>query len=398
MPWNNHRNRWNHSSAFSAAHNAVAAAATAALSGFPPADLVARRVIQCPHSTPFKGLDSRSDAVVLDVPFGKRGSIEIRQWVKHIGGRWDKATKQWTLSRAKCTPDAIKIINELRLYTGKTVAAPKAAFLPRIARAGSRIILKVPYESRHEAKSAGAAWSVSDQYWYFTVPGGTTLDQMFSNKIADFEVKGWVSIERTEREIIEVLKRVHGARAPYTTTAELQFAVPKDEAEARSKCFADPMPKIASPSRVQHQILADEKQFIEEVIQMEFAQGMLHDSVATRYALRVNRANGTHSEYHILTLGRGNYVRISYLKGVTGADHSYMPKEDGRRVWDVLVKQGYEMVERIDLTAAQLMAHCGFHTVGYGYTHDQLKHDANIVVDAREVITNRLHGRIQCLP
>jgi hypothetical protein len=391
------RTRWNHSSAFSAAHNAVAAAATAALSGFPPADLVARRMTQCPHSTPFKGLDSRSTAVVLDVPFGKRGSIEVRQWVKHIGGRWDKATKQWTLASAKCTPDAIKIINELRLYTGKTVAAPKAAFLPRIARAGSRIILQVPYESRHEAKSAGAAWSVSDQFWYFTVP--QTLDKKFSEKIADFEVKGWVSIERTEREIIEVLKRVHGARAPYTSTAELQFAVPKDEAEARSKCFADPMPKISAPTAAKaQQVLPDEKQFIEEVLQMEFAQGMLGDIVATRYALRLDHANGTHTQYHILTLGRGSRVRISYLKGVTGADHSYMPKEDGRRVWDVLVKQGYKMVEQIDLTAAQLMAHCGFHTVGYGCTHDQLKHDANIVVDAREALTNRLHGRSSRLP
>jgi len=392
------RTRWNHSSAFSAAHNALAASATASLSGFPPADLVARRVTQCPHSTPFKGLDSRSDAVVLDVPFGKRGSIEIRQWAKHIGGRWDSATKQWTLSRAKCTPDAIKIINELRLYTGKTVAAKSAAFLPRIARAGSRIILQVPYESRHEAKAAGAAWSVSDQFWYFTVP--QTLDQKFSEKIADFEVKGWVSVKRTESEILEVLKRVHGARAPYTTSAELQFAVPKDEAEARSKCFADPMPKISAPSAVKtHQVLPDEKQFIEEVLQMEFAQGMLGDIVATRYALRLNHAvNGTHTQYHILTLGRGNRVRISYLKGVTGADHAYMPKEDGRRVWDVLVKQGYEMVEQIDLSAAQLMVHCGFHTVGYGYTHEQLKHDANIVVDAREALTNRLHGRSSRLP
>jgi hypothetical protein len=390
------RNRWNHSSAFVAAHNALAASATASLSGFPPADLVARRVIQCPHSTPFKGLDSRSDAVVLDVPFGKRGSIEIRQWVKHIGGRWEKATKQWTLSRAKCTPDAIKIINELRLYTGKTVAAKSAAFLPRIARAGSRIILQVPYESRHEAKAAGAAWSVSDQFWYFTVP--QTLDQKFSEKIADFEVKGWVSVKRTESEILEVLKRVHGSRAPYTTSAELQFAVPKDEAEARSKCFADPMPKPASASAAHSfHLLADEKQFIEEVLQMEFAQGMLGDIVATRYALRLNH-NGIHTQYHILTLGRGNRVRISYLRGVTSADHAYMPKEEGRRMWDVLVKQGYEMVERLDLTAAQLMAHCGFHTVGYGYTHDQLKHDANIVVDAREVLLRRYDGKIKTLP
>lgn len=393
------RTRWNHSSVFNAAHNAVAAASTAALSGFPPADLVARRVIQCPHSTPFKGLDSRSTAVVLDVPFGKRGSIEIRQWVKHIGGRWDKATKQWTLASAKCTPDAIKIINELRLYTGKTVAAPKAAFLPRIARGGSRIILQVPYESRLEAKSAGAAWSVSDQFWYFTVP--QTLDQKFSNKIADFEVKGWVSIERTEREIIEVLKQVHGARAPYTTTAELQFAVPKDEAEARSKCFADPLPKTSAPTAAtSFQILADEKVFIEEVLQMEFAQGMLGDTVATRYAMRKDHANGTHTQYHILTLSRGpgSRVRISYLKGTTSADHAYMPKEDGRRVWDVLVKQGYKMVEQIDLSAAQLMAHCGFHTVGYGYTHEQLKQDALIVVDAREVLHKRKDGKILCLP
>lgn len=391
------RTRWNHSSVFSAAHNAVAAAATAALSGFPPADLVARRVAQCPHSTPFKGLDSRSTAVVLDVPFGKRGSIEVRQWVKHIGGRWDKATKQWTLASAKCTPDAIKIINELRLYTGKTIAAPKAAFLPRIARAGSRIILQVPYESRHEAKAAGAAWSVSDQFWYFTVP--QTLDQKFSEKVADFEVKGWVSIERTEREVIEVLKRVHGARAPYTTTAELQFAVPKDEAEARSKCFADPMPKSASvtPATSFHP-LPDEKVFIEEVLQTEFAQGTLGDTVATRYAMRLTHPNGSHTQYHILTLGRGSRVRISYLKGVTSADHAYMPKEDGRRVWDVLVKQGYKMVEQIDLSALQLMAHCGSHTVGYGYTHEQLKHDANIVVDAREVLHRRYDGKIQCLP
>jgi exopolysaccharide biosynthesis predicted pyruvyltransferase EpsI len=67
-------------------------------------------------------------------------------------------------------------------------------------------------------------------------------------------------------------------------------------------------------------------------------------------------------------------------------------------VWDVLVKQGYEMVERIDLTAFQLLEHCGTNTTGSGHKHSELQHHANIVVDAREVITNRLHGRIQCLP
>jgi hypothetical protein len=217
---------------------------------------------------------------------------------------------------------------------------------------------------------------------------------MFSNKIADFEVKGWVSIERTEREIIEVLKRVHGARAPYTTTAELQFAVPKDEAEARSKCFADPMPKPASATpATSFQILSDEKPFIEEVLQMEFAQGGLTDTVATRYALK-----SKHGLYHILTLSRGNQVRISFVKGVGSADHSYMSKEDGRLVWDVLVKQGYEMVERIDLTAFQLVEHCGTNTTESGHTHSELQHHANIVVDAREVMLRRYEGKILCLP
>jgi len=86
------------------------------------------------------------------------------------------------------------------------------------------------------------------------------------------------------------------------------------------------------------------------------------------------------------------------VKGVSSADHSYMSKEDGRRVWDVLVKQGYKMVERIDLTAFQLVEHCGTNTTRSGHTHSELAHHANIVVHAREVMLRRYDGKILCLP
>lgn len=398
----NYRNRWNHSTAFSAAHNAVAAASTAALSGFPPADLVARRVAQCPHSTPFKGLDALSTAVVLDVPFGKRGSIEVRQWVKHIGGRWDGRTKQWTLSRAKCTPDAIKIINELRLYTGKTIAAPKAAFVSRIAiPALSRIILSVPYEDRQEVKTLGAAWSVTNRYWYLSVPQNP--DQKFSETVASLEVKGWVDVDSTENHIISVILAQMGSSAPYKSVGDIQYARPADEAAARTTVFAAPQPKSksswrSSSTKTAFSVLPDEKQFIEEVLQTEVAQGTLNAIVATRYALRLTHPNGTHTVYHILTLNGGVGVRISFVKGVNSADHSYMPKADGRRCWDTLVWQGYQMVERLDLTALQLVEHCGTNITELGHTHSELEHHANIVVDARHVLHERYDGKIQALP
>ena len=135
-----YRNRWNHQTAFSAAHNAVAAASTAALPQFPPADLVAKRIALVPNHTPFDPKTAPADieALVLAIPFGKRNSAEIRQWAKRIGARWQVSTKQWLISKSRLTADAVKIINELRLWSG-AYERVSVAFVPRIYCNSSKI-------------------------------------------------------------------------------------------------------------------------------------------------------------------------------------------------------------------------------------------------------------------
>jgi len=319
------RRRWR---AYAANAAAAAAAAATPVSGFPPADLVAQRIAAVPQYSPFTGLDSRTEAVVLDVPFGKRNSVEIRKWVKHIGGRWDAANKRWLLARVKCTTDAIKIVNELRLYTGKTVAAPSAAFLPRIKPNGKySIILQVPYEDRADAKAAGARWDSAQRYWHIEMP--VTPDLSFSKRIAALEAKGWVDVPRSQTLMFAAIQSsVSGAKSTVKTVQDLDQFKPADAAVAARAIFVSP--PAAKPT-----VSPEEQGFIAGVASGEPGQV---------YSFGQPNGNPNTMDWQICVFEGCEYARVSTLtigsQGFQIWQHSYMSKTDARKVWEIIIGRG----------------------------------------------------------
>ena len=72
-------------SAFHAAHAAVAAKASFDPSVKPDSALISDRQAKRPNYKALATVPADWDYIVLDVPFGKRGSTEVRQWAKSIG-------------------------------------------------------------------------------------------------------------------------------------------------------------------------------------------------------------------------------------------------------------------------------------------------------------------------
>jgi len=184
------------STVFHAAHNAVAARASFDPSVKPDSALVAARQANRPHYKALASIPADWDYIVLDVPFGKRGSTEVRQWAKTIGARWNTSHKEWRITASRVCSDRLAIINGLRLYLNHTTkAAP--LFLARIGSPSCRVILQVPFEEKDTAKGNGARWDTITRKWYFTMEGNLG-SAAFGKTIAQFEAKGWVDIHATE--------------------------------------------------------------------------------------------------------------------------------------------------------------------------------------------------------
>lgn len=190
------RSKWNHSAA---SHSGVAVAAQSIQfdpSLKPDAALIAQRKAKRPNYSDVVSIDPKVDYIVLDVPFGRKGSAEIRQWAKCIGARWNTSHKEWRITASRIDADRLAIINSLRLYLNHTTkAAPQ--YLARYGNDNCVVFLQIPYEERGTAKSAGARWDSANRCWYFSMKGKTN-DQKFSKMISDFEEKGWVDLDRTE--------------------------------------------------------------------------------------------------------------------------------------------------------------------------------------------------------
>jgi len=183
-------------SAFHAAHAAVAARASFDPSLKPDSALIADRQAKRPHFKALATIPADWDYIVLDVPFGKRGSTEVRQWAKTIGARWNTSHKEWRITASRVCSDRLAIINSLRLYLNHTTkAAP--IFLARIGSPSCRVILQVPFEEKDTAKGDGARWDMVYRKWYFTMQGNLGTAS-FSQTIAKYEAKGWVDIVATE--------------------------------------------------------------------------------------------------------------------------------------------------------------------------------------------------------
>jgi hypothetical protein len=216
------------STVFHAAHNAVAARASFDPSLKPDSTLIAARQANRPNYKALASIPADWDYIVLDVPFGKRGSTEVRQWAKTIGARWNTSHKEWRITASRVCSDRLAIINSLRLYLNHTTkAAP--IFLARIGSPSCKVILQIPFEEKDTAKGDGARWDSVIRKWYFPMQGNLG-SASFSQTIAKYEAKGWVDVVATEAH-----------NAPHlgmTTTAALSSMREPNEQTAASKSFS----------------------------------------------------------------------------------------------------------------------------------------------------------------
>ena len=119
-------------------------------------DLDAAVVAATPKQVKFAGL-------VLNIPFGKRGSTQTRSTAKGYGARWDG--KEWTLPPAKYTPgkEPLEWFRTNGLIAG--VKTREYADWIWDGRAVD-IALEIPFEDRHTAKQHGAKWDPAHTRWY----------------------------------------------------------------------------------------------------------------------------------------------------------------------------------------------------------------------------------------
>lgn len=119
-------------------------------------DLDSAVVAATPKQVKFAGL-------VLNIPFGKRGSTQTRSTAKGYGARWDG--KEWTLPPAKYTPgkEPLEWFRTNGLIAG--VKTREYADWIWDGRAVD-IALEIPFEDRHTAKQHGAKWDAAHTRWY----------------------------------------------------------------------------------------------------------------------------------------------------------------------------------------------------------------------------------------
>ena len=215
------------STVFHAAHNAVASRAAFDPSLKPDSTLIADRQAKRPYYKALATVPADWDYIVLDVPFGKRGSTEVRQWAKQIGARWNTSHKEWRITASRVCSDRLAIINSLRLYLNHTTkAAP--LFLARIGSPSCKIILQIPFEEKDTAKGDGARWDTITRKWYFPMLGELG-SAAFGKTIAQYEAKGWVDIHATETH-----------NAPHLGMTAVQLATMREpnEQTASQKAFS----------------------------------------------------------------------------------------------------------------------------------------------------------------
>lgn len=121
-------------------------------------------VAATPNSVKFAGL-------VVNIPFGKRGSTQVRSTAKGYGARWDGS--EWTLPAAKYvvgngTNGALDWFRTNNLILGiKT-----RTYVPFVWDGANQhhLVLDIAFDDRQSAKSQGAHWGQAISKWY--IPAG----------------------------------------------------------------------------------------------------------------------------------------------------------------------------------------------------------------------------------
>jgi len=120
-------------------------------------DLNSAVITATPKRVKFAGL-------VLNIPFGKRGSTAIRSTAKGYGARYDG--KEWTLPAAKYSSAGTAALDWFRTE-GLIAGIKTREYTPWVwdGRA-TEIALDIPFADRLIAKQHGAKWDAGYSRWY----------------------------------------------------------------------------------------------------------------------------------------------------------------------------------------------------------------------------------------
>lgn len=380
-------------SAFHAAHAAVAARASFDPSVKPDSALISARQANRPHYKALATIPADWDYIVLDVPFGKRGSTEVRQWAKTIGARWNTSHKEWRITASRVDSDRLAIINSLRLYLNHTTkAAP--IFLARIGSPSCRVILQVPFEEKDTAKADGARWDTVTRKWYFTMQGNLG-SASFSQTIAKYEAKSWVDIHATETY-----------NAPHLGMTAVQIATMREpnEQTAASKAFSlgatatnptsyggkNPTQGGYPTTGQVHTLVKDEGAWLGAV------RSLANSSVevADQWLLRLLRTDGKGEDWlRVQRIDGIGVIRVSGRSAeVKKWVHLYYTVDEVRQIWNNAVKDdGYTLYDHQRIKGTELAV-----LVATGNWSPSPSLSA--ISAARDVLTSRFRGECGTLP
>lgn len=386
-------NFYRRSNPFHAAHAAVAARASFDPSLKPDPTLIATRLAKRPHYKALASIPADWDYIVLDVPFGKRGSTEVRQWAKSIGARWQNSHKEWRITASRVDSDRLAIINSLRLYLNHTTkAAP--VFLARIASPSCMVFLSVPFEEKDTAKGDGARWDTATRKWYFPMKGNLG-SASFSQTIAKYEAKGWVDIAATEAHNAPHLGMSSTALAAMRepneqTAASKSFSLGATATNPTSYGGKNPTQGGYPTTGQVHTLVKDEGAWLGAV--RTFANSSVE--VADQWLLRLLRTDGKGEDWlRVQRIDGCAVIRVSGRSAeVKKWVHLYYTVDEVRQIWNTAVKDdGYTLYDHQRIKGTELAVlvatgnWCPSPTVGG-------------ISAARDILTSRFRGERDALP
>ena len=310
----------------------------------PDAALVAARQAKCPGYRLLATVPPVADYLVLDVPFGRKGSVEIRNWAKRIGARWNGAN--WCIAATLVDSDRLEVINQLCLYQSH-YARPAPVYLARFGQDNCIVILQVPFEEKDTAKSAGARWDTSLRKWYFPMKGQIGV-VAFSQKIAEFEEKGWVDTVATETFNARFLgcknADLDRLRIAHRTAAEAGAFVNKIGPWGAGSTT----PATAAAPAVKFPINSEEIRWINELLKRKDSTTVIAD----QWILQLIGHDGAKKWIRIQRMdGVTAAVRLSYSfappRGETPKwSHHYYSQEESRSMWNEATgRLGYTVLD-----------------------------------------------------
>jgi len=168
-------------------------------------DLDAAVVAATPKQVMFAGL-------IVNIPFGKRGSTQTRSTAKGYGAKWDG--KEWTLPASKYQP-GLEALEWFRT-NGLIIGIKTRQYVAWVWDGGNTtdLALDIPFDERHTAKSLGAKWEPQFSRWY--LPAGQITQTRVDALNAAEAIAGYMN---KQGQIAPQLANLAAAPAPVTAPA-----------------------------------------------------------------------------------------------------------------------------------------------------------------------------------